>query len=123
MFCKNCGTELKENAVFCHQCGTDAANTTKDVEKPTPKVWDVFSKVGYIGGLICFITSFIPIIGLLPGVMAINFIVFSALAKQTNNLLAYNKAKKGLSFSIAATIIGIVGYFLFVFVTIILANA
>lgn len=124
MFCKNCGTELKENAVFCHQCGESISpEIVEETKNESPKVWNIFSKIGFVGGLICFITSFIPYIGFASAFMAINFIVLSALGKKTTNLFFYNKAKKGLKFSIAASIIGLIGYVLFLFLIIILANA
>ena len=35
MFCKNCGTKLKEEAKFCHSCGTDSTVMPIDDSKKT----------------------------------------------------------------------------------------
>ena len=116
MFCKNCGKELNDTVLFCPACGHDVdplGVSKEETTKKTPKVWDVFCKIGYTGGLVCFILSFIPFVGFFAGCLAPNFIVFSALGKQSGNLYLSQKGAKGLKFSIAATIIGIVGYFLF----------
>ena len=122
MFCKNCGEKLKENAVFCHQCGCDNTEERKTIEpKKSPKVWDVFCKVGNIGGIICFIVSFIPFFGLIASCIAPEFIVFSALGKKSSNLFLTTKANRGLIFSILAIIIGIITYFLFIFIIFYLA--
>lgn len=119
MYCKNCGAELKEGAMFCVECGESVEITDKSLEvveeKPKgPKVWDVFSKVGYIGGLVCFICSFIPFIDLVAVSFGIYFIVFSALGKKTLDEELKKKASKGLIFSILAVIIGFVGYIAFI---------
>ena len=116
MYCKNCGTELREDALYCNHCGESVTVTPEVVSgmKETPKVWDVFSKIGFIGGIICFICSFIPILNIMACSFGIPFIVLSALGKKTSNLVNYQKAAKGLKFSIAATIIGFVTWIIFV---------
>ena len=120
MFCKNCGEELKENAVFCHLCGCETQDSTEP--KKSPKVWDVFSKVGYIGGLICFIVSFLPFYGFIASCISPNFIVLSALGKKSTNLFYSHRASKGLKFSIASAIIGVVTYILFFVIIFLLAD-
>lgn len=37
MLCKNCGTELNENAKFCNSCG--AAVGTENVPEVSPVEW------------------------------------------------------------------------------------
>lgn len=123
MYCKNCGNELQEGTLFCSKCGCAIETSTETIENPTkesPKIWNIFAKAGHIGGIICLICSFIPFFSLFASGMAINFIVLSALGKKTNLPEYYWKATKGLQFSIAATIIGFVAYF--VFFIVILSN-
>lgn len=115
MYCKNCGAELKSGALFCSECGERAEVVTEVVEQPkkNTKVWDIFGKIGFIGGLVCFILSFIPFIDLFACSFGIYFIVFSALGKKTSDPGRYVKAVKGLKFSIAGTIIGFVTYIIY----------
>lgn len=116
MYCKVCGAKLKEDALFCSECGADVSITPEVVEQPkkNTKVWDVFSKVGFIGGLVCFILSFIPIIDIFACSFGVYFIVFSALGKKSSIESCRSKASKGLTFSILSLIIGFVGYIVFV---------
>ena len=40
MFCSSCGTEVPENAVFCHKCGeraTDQVNPVESSAEPLPQ--------------------------------------------------------------------------------------
>lgn len=112
MYCRVCGAKLKEGALFCSECGAEVEGVQEVVEQPksSPKVWDIFSKVGFIGGLVCFILSFIPFIDLVACEVAICFIVLSALGKKSYNPDSYARASKGLGFSIAAAIIGFISY-------------
>ena len=64
MYCKNCGKELQDGSLFCSMCGNSVEASTEETKKETPKVWNVFAKAGYIGGLVCLICSFIPFVGL-----------------------------------------------------------
>ena len=116
MYCKKCGTELKEEALYCNNCGESVTVTPEVVSgtKETPKVWDIFCKIGFIGGLICFICSFIPFLDCMACSFGIPFIVLSALGKKTSNLANYAKASKGLKLSIAATIIGFITWIVYV---------
>lgn len=126
MYCKKCGAELVEDSIFCHQCGAsndDENNIINEQPKQSPKIWNIFAKIGYIGGIICFIVSFIPYFSLYASGMAIDFIVLSALGKKSTIPEYYKKAKKGLGFSIAGTIIGIVIYILFIAIIIMVSNA
>ena len=118
MYCKNCGAEIKEGALYCGECGEYVSVTPEVVAEPTKKstkVWDIFSKVGFIGGLVCFILSFIPLVDIFACSFAIYFIVFSALGKKSSIEECRAKAAKGLGFSVAATIIGFIGYIIFMF--------
>lgn len=40
-FCRNCGTELPEGAVFCSNCGTKTINVQEKTTDDTPKVADI----------------------------------------------------------------------------------
>ncbi|MCL2686725.1 MAG: zinc ribbon domain-containing protein [Candidatus Bathyarchaeota archaeon] len=35
-YCRRCGTQLKEEALFCHKCGTQVAVITQTPPPPTP---------------------------------------------------------------------------------------
>ena len=55
MFCKNCGTELKDDAIFCPNCGTKVNGDASAESKPAPapakpavnkkNVWVLFTEV------------------------------------------------------------------------------
>ncbi len=57
MFCKSCGTEIKENTKFCTTCGKEA-QTPQEVQTPTPKkARKFFTKkiVAIAGGILLLI--------------------------------------------------------------------
>ena len=119
MFCEKCGAEVKENAQFCTECGSIVEKEVEVVQETTnksDKVWNALGKAGFIGGLICFICSFIPFLNIMAYSMGIPFIVLSALGKKTSDPACYYRANRGLKFAIAAVIIGFVGYILLMFV-------
>ena len=119
MFCRKCGKELREDAVFCDQCGekveiTEEAivvdNEVVDViEQPEEETvergpWKAFAKVGHILGIVSLATMWIPVFVC----CSIGFygIVFSALGKKS----VENKpiADKALKMNIAASIVSFV---------------
>jgi hypothetical protein len=81
-FCKNCGTENVDSAIFCKKCGE--ANNTVELKKVsrTPELL-----LGILGG----------IFGLLAGIFAI---LFSAFAPSVGSL--------GVS-AVVASIVGMIG--------------
>ena len=48
MFCKNCGSEIADDSVFCPKCGASAKEgavpATKESSKPSVNVWKSFTK-------------------------------------------------------------------------------
>ena len=120
MFCRKCGKELREDAVFCDQCGekvevTEEAIvvdnevidvTTQPVEEQQVErgPWKAFAKVGHILGIVSLATMWIPFFVC----CSIGFygIVFSALGKKS----VENKelANKGLKMNIASSVVSFV---------------
>ena len=121
MFCKNCGTEIKEGR-FCPNCGVEVCEIENklNLEGQTPKKIKIeygeakagktdrsgkFAKTGFILGLISLITTVagyfvvpLPILGL----------VFSTKGLKS---VEYNsRAKTGKGLSTAALIIGAIQY-------------
>ena len=67
MFCKNCGTEIIDNAVICPHCGVQVANigaaanisnACKDTSNPIAIVGFVLSFFICLAGLICSIVGY-----------------------------------------------------------------
>ena len=47
MFCRQCGSELKEGAAFCSKCGYKVVNQADEkIEIPPPVIGTVCSKCG-----------------------------------------------------------------------------
>ena len=119
MYCTNCGKEIDEDVKFCPHCGTSVEKTTvvpspaptgspKQQEDKPAKVWTVFSKIGKILGIVCFSTSFIPYLNYISFLFGIPGIVFSCLGRKAKTEVTDNDCRLGLSFSIAAVVIGFV---------------
>ena len=118
-FCVKCGKELNEQEKFCPECGT-VVESLEEVAAETvgenqgynvPKCFTVFGKIGPIIGLVTFILAFIPIVNIIAAEVAPIGIVFCILGKKDVTLI--RKCKKGLKFSIWATILGIVLYIVY----------
>ena len=121
MFCKNCGTEIKEGK-FCPNCGKEVyENDNKlNLEGKTPKKIKIeygeakagktdrsgkFAKTGFILGLISLITTIagyfvipLPILGLIFSTKGLNSVEYNS------------RAKTGKGLSTAALIIGAIQY-------------
>ena len=132
MFCKNCGKELEEGALFCPGCGTrvqddaqqpsSAAEGTEAPAAPRPapqpapqpeqekpaKVWGVFALVGMIIGIVCLVASFIPYLNYFSLVFGIAGIVLSCLGRKAKTEEAIKRCNVGLGLSIAAVVISVV---------------
>jgi len=63
MFCKNCGQEMAEDAVFCPKCGTNQGTEPKQQKSRTTEL-----VLGLLGGIFGFFGAFFAIgIGGLAG--------------------------------------------------------
>lgn len=113
MFCKYCGKEIEEDVAFCPYCGknlqekelADNGNEAAPVqaeEKKPPKVWTVFSRIGRILGIVCFATSFVPVLNYFSLMLGIVGIVFSCLGRKAKTEETDRNSRTGLKFSIAA---------------------
>ena len=90
MYCRNCGKELNENAMFCDQCGAkvsvdenEVVELTKQMEEviEEPKgPWKVFAIVGYVLGIVNLVLVLLPFYSL---IMSVYGIVLSALGKKS----------------------------------------
>ena len=117
-YCMKCFKKLSETDLFCPDCGTETwaakkgATEEKTVEhKEVPKCFTIFGKIGHIIGIVTFILAFIPIVNIIAAEVAPIGIVFCILGKKDINLI--DKCKRGLVFSILATILGIVLYIVY----------
>lgn len=139
MYCRKCGNELRENAVFCDSCGAkvevveetvvkepEVVEEVATVVEDTPVVnktqeprgpWKAFATVGHILGIVSL--SFVWFPYFVCCSIGVYGIVFSALGKKSikNN----QKAQKGLVMSIVATTVNFVLTIL-IYVIIILAS-
>lgn len=106
MFCKYCGKEHEEDALFCAYCGEPI--TEHQQEKKPAKCWSVFARIGEILGIITIATCFIPIFGLYSLIPGIHGIVFAGLGKNAKEQPYVSKASVGLTLSIVGTILSIV---------------
>ena len=110
MYCRRCGNELKENAVFCDQCGykvveeevieevIDISNVTVSNETKEPKgPWKAFAIVGYVLGIVDLILMLYPFYSM---IMSVYGIVLSALGKKSVSKRKY--ARRGLTMNIIA---------------------
>lgn len=126
MFCRKCGKELRENAVFCDQCGAKVEVveeaivvenevidvTTQPVEEQQVErgPWKAFAKVGHILGIVSLATMWIPFFVC----CSIGFygIVFSALGKKSveNKPIADKALKRNIAASIVSFVLTVVIY-------------
>lgn len=117
MFCRNCGTQLKDDAMFCHNCGTAVNGHTPPPVQPqqyqapyqAPYQSPANSQIDNTIAIVGFVFSFlIAIVGLIC------------------SIVGYNNAKRGAQYgglALAGIIISIVSMGLALIITcIVLAN-
>ena len=121
--CSHCNSVINDNDMYCSNCGLrvtkyDSSRYKKIIRSNSrTKNLEVIS---YIIGLLSFINSFIPIIGIGSLFVAPLGIVLSIIAKKRT---AYSsKANAGLKFSIWATILSVVMYFVNIIILVIIAQ-
>lgn len=112
MYCKNCGKEHSDDALFCSYCGESIVE--KEPEKKPARCWSIFAKVGEVLGIITIVTCWIPIFGLYSLLPGIHGIVFAALGKHAKEQPYMSKADAGLVLSIIGTILSVVCFVGFV---------
>ena len=103
MFCPSCGAKTQYN----YRLNQD----NKDFDAPRKVIGKSkrLANIGFRIGLISFILSFIPFIGIISLYVAPAGIIICAIAKKQD--ISSTKAIVGLKFSIWGTILGIVLYF------------
>ena len=103
MFCKNCGKELNDHAIFCPGCGVSIKpkiSEPKNVAVAT--VYNVYAIIGFICSFL------IPIVGLVFGCMGYDF------AKKNNS--------NGKKMSIASIILSSISIFITVVTPIVMIS-
>lgn len=92
MFCKNCGKELNDHAIFCPGCGTATKPATETKEEKSSVVSSMVYNVYAIIAFVCSFTN--AIAGIVFGWLGYNFAL-----KNNNN---------GKKMSVAAIVLSIV---------------
>ena len=113
-YCMKCLKEVQDTDLKCPNCGAETYYSTKikaqeklklNNKENIYKERSIMPIIGFILGLVSFIISFIPIIGLFALMTAPPGIVVSAIA---NARFKFEwRAKRGLLFSILSIIISI----------------
>ena len=107
MYCKSCGKEISDGK-FCSYCGTQVdvveevkAKVVKEHKAKYSKkyiVWEIFSIIGYVFGVITFALSFfLPFVFIKYSIIGI---VFSILGRKSYK--NYEKAEVGIKLSTAS---------------------
>ena len=121
MYCKVCGKEASKDANYCPFCGAKLEEEKVEVIEPTPledKVekkeshgpWNTFAKIGFILGLVGFLTSFF----LAGSSLAVPAIVFSSLGLKAQNPDRKDEAKRGLRYAIGSIIVTVIIVFILI---------
>lgn len=111
MKCNSCGYENNTDDLevkYCCNCGKELNSDVIDLdttEKPVPKCFDVFAKIGFYVGLFSLIGCIFFGMGFAFSEIGI---VFSALGKRSKINKKY--ADRGLVLSILALILGVIIY-------------
>lgn len=113
MFCKKCGYELEDDAIYCSNCG-EAIEGRQVVEDKPAQVWKVFAKVSKVLGIVSICTCFIPMIAGL-GTAPIG-VVLGMLGEKAKDKEADEWRKLGVNLSVIGGALSFVSYILiFVF--------
>jgi hypothetical protein len=100
MICNNCHTEIDSNSVYCLICGKKVDESDLElVRKNESKIWSVFANIGYKTGKFSLIFCFLISIAYFGYVS----IVICALGMQSTT--QFEKAQKGLKFSIISVVL------------------
>lgn len=121
MFCKYCGKEHADDALYCSNCG-EAVNAKKVEEKKPARCWSIFARVGKALGIVTLATCWIPIFGLyslIPGMIGITFGVLGKFAREEPYT---SSARTGFITSLIGTILSFVLFFAFIFLMIVLSE-
>ena len=97
MYCRSCGKEIKDDAVFCQFCGCKVGEVVVKTTGDVNVTWKVFARIAKIIGIVSLATS--PIFG---GFEAIPGIVFAKLAMKSTDQAVYKEAKVALRNNIIA---------------------
>ena len=126
MFCRKCGKELREGAVFCDQCGEkvevveeaivveneviDVTTQPAEEQQIERGPWKAFAKVGHILGIVSLATMWIPFV--VCCTTGFYGIVFSALGKKSteNKPIADKALKRNIAASIVSFVLTVVIY-------------
>lgn len=100
MYCRSCGKEIKDDAVFCQFCGCEVGEVVVKTNNNVNITWKVFARIAKVLGIVCLATS--PLLG---GFDAIPGIVFAKLGMKSTDPAVYEEAKTALRNNIAALII------------------
>ena len=110
-FCGNCGKELNEGQKFCPECGKEVGvesivETVEVDQKPVPKVFTIFGKIGFGLGIATIAMCLLPIFSIISLETGVAGIVFSCLGKKDPSLA--KKTKLGFVLSLVGTIVGFI---------------
>ena len=124
MFCRKCGKELNENAIYCDQCGakvveeevidvevidvTNQQPTVVDACKEPKGPWRAFAIIGYVLGIVDLVLLLVPFFSCIVSVFGI---VLSALGKKSINKRRF--ARTGLTCNIIACAVNYVWTIIF----------
>lgn len=130
MFCRKCGKELREGAIFCDQCGEkvevveeaivvdneviDVTTQPAEEQQVERGPWKAFAKVGHILGIVSLATMWIPFV--VCCTTGFYGIVFSALGKKSteNKPIADKALKRNIAASIVSFVLTVVIYTLII---------
>ena len=62
MFCKNCGSEINDNAVVCPKCGVATENLNR-AQEPEVKKTNVCAILGFVFAILYWVFAYIPVVG------------------------------------------------------------
>ena len=100
MYCRSCGKEIKDDALFCQFCGCEVGEVVVKSAGDVNVTWRVFARIAKIVGIVSLATS--PIFG---GFEAIPGIVFAKLAMKSTDQAVYDEAKVALRNNVIALVI------------------
>ena len=97
MYCRSCGKEINEDAVFCQFCGCEVGKVIVKTTGNVNVTWKVFARIAKIIGIVGLATC-----AFFGGFEAIPGIVFAKLAMKSTDRAVYEEAKVALRNNIIA---------------------